>query len=113
MAEFDSKFIRCDCHTEMLEVARFEDDPYEVYLSLWYYGAFDGRLSWRRRFQVGWKVFRHGRGHPDHLVFQDQQRKALIQALLNDGEILSRFNSSVITNSVTSPPTTTTVGSVT
>jgi hypothetical protein len=97
----------------MLEIARFKDEDDDVYLSFWYYGAIDGRLSWRRRFQVGWKIFRHGRGHPDHLVFADPQRKALIQALLNDGEILSRFNSSVSTNSVTSPPTTTTVGTVT
>jgi hypothetical protein len=76
----ESTFIACDCHGEVLEVVRFEDDP-ETYLSFWYYGGMDGKLRWSTRLRLCWKVLRTGRGHPDHLVLTPVQVAELRAAL--------------------------------
>lgn len=72
----ETTIINCDCLCHSLHV-RPDKDLKTVDISLWNYGFNDGKLNWKKRFQI----LMDGFAHSDLVVLNEQELDKLIEAL--------------------------------
>lgn len=78
-----SKFIKCKCNNEVLELEVFDN---EVYLSIYSQGLhYNNKLSIKQRIRYCWKVITKGKPFNDSMVIRKPDALDLVS------EIFERF----------------------
>jgi len=69
-------FIKCDCHTEILNIER-DDDVGMYYFCI--YEVDKNKMDWKQRFRYCWKVLTSGKAFNDQMVLSEQSMNELAE----------------------------------
>lgn len=75
-------FLKCDCHTEAIEIQHWKDDR-SFYFSFWDYGRSKiSWMPWKKRFELIWRILR-GKDLYADMVILDYEKSKQVANFIN------------------------------
>jgi hypothetical protein len=75
MKNNDEIFIKCDCHTEAIEIQHWKDDR-SFYFSFWDFGRSKiSWIPWRQRLKIIWRILRGKDLYADMVILDYEKAK--------------------------------------
>jgi len=72
--EYRETFLDCDCGCKKLLICRFmEDDPVNIYLSMFVRASHGSRLTWREVFRAMWWIVVKRKMYEDEIVINGEE----------------------------------------
>jgi len=92
----ESLIVRCECHTEAVQVSVDLEKPSAVYLSAWNYGDADdfGKryAPWRRQLWAIWYILRRGSVWFDDIVLNSHKARELGKKLIEFADMIDQHD---------------------
>ena len=79
IVEPESHFTKCDCHSHVLEIERYEYDKFDkgFNITCWHYGH-DGNIrGFKERLRWCWHILKTGKPWADSIIVTDEKAKEI------------------------------------
>lgn len=83
MEEKDELFLKCDCHTEAIQIQHWKEDQ-SFYFSFWDYGRSKvSWMPWEKRLNLIWRIIR-GKDLYADMVILDYEKSKRVANFINE-----------------------------